>query len=105
MQSLYVYEELTSFNITKNKKIVGTGTIDSYGNAGSIGGIYQKVITAYLTGADIFFVPVSSMDPEIYKNESNYKEAKESYDKLDNPKMKLVVVSSLDDIIDYLKNN
>ena len=105
MQSLYVYEELTSFNITKNKKIVGTGTVDSYGNAGAIGGIYQKVITAYLSGADIFFVPVSSMDPHVYENESNYIEAKESYDKLDNPKMKLVVVSSLDDIIDYLKNN
>ena len=105
MQSLYVYEELTNSYLTKNKKIVGTGTVDAYGNAGAIGGIYQKVITAYLSGADIFFVPVNSMDPLLYQNESNYIEAKESYDKLNNPKMKLVVVSSLDDIIYYLKNN
>lgn len=105
MQSLYVYEQLTNSYLTKNKKIVGTGTVDAYGNAGAIGGIYQKVITAYLTGADIFFVPVSSMDPLVYKNESNYQEAKQSYDKLKNPKMRLVVVSNLDDIINYLKNN
>ena len=105
MQALYVYEELTNSCFTTNQKIVGTGTVDSYGNAGAIGGIYQKVITAYLTGADVFFVPVSSMDPSIYQNESNYIEAKKSYDNLDNPKMKLIVVSNLDDIIKYFKQN
>ena len=105
MQSLYVYEQLTNTNLTKNKKIVGTGTVDAYGNAGAIGGIYQKVITAYLTGADIFFVPVSSIDPLIYQNELNYIEAKKSYDNLGKTKMKLVVVSNLEDIIMYLKNS
>ena len=60
----------------------GTGTVDKDGNAGAIGGIYQKVIAANLNKADIFFVPVSSMDYEIYSKESNYLEALESYQKL-----------------------
>lgn len=104
MQSLYIYEALTGGHLTNNLKIVGTGTVDVYGNAGPIGGIYQKVITANLCGADIFFVPVSSLDENVYKNESNYIEAVESYNNLNNTKMKLVIVSSLNDIIEYLKN-
>ncbi len=103
MQSLYVYEKLTGNRLTSHLKIVGTGTVDIFGKAGAIGGIYQKVITANLSGADIFFVPVSSMDPNIYKEENNYQEAYASYQNLKHTKMKLVPVSSLDDIIDYLK--
>lgn len=105
MQALYVYDALTGSFLTRNKKIVGTGTVDAYGNAGAIGGIYQKVITASLYGTDIFFVPVSSLDEEIYKNESNYIDAMEAYQKLESNKMKLVPVSSLEDIVEYLKNN
>ena len=105
MQALYVYDSLKNNNLTKGLRIVGTGTVDAYGNAGPIGGIYQKVLAAHLANADIFFVPVSSLEEEIYMNESNYLEAISSYQNLKNPKMKLVVVSSLNDIINYLKNS
>ena len=57
-----------------------------------------------LNKADIFFVPVSSMDEEVYSKESNYVEAYESYEKLGKTKMKLVPVASLYDIIDYLSD-
>ena len=103
MQSLYVYEALTNFRLTRSKKIVGTGTVDAFGKAGPIGGIYQKVITANKSGADIFFVPVTSLDESIYSQEDNYKEALSSYQNLGKTKMKLVPVSSLEDIIIYLK--
>lgn len=103
MQSLYVYEALTNFRLTRDKKIVGTGTVDAFGKAGPIGGIYQKVITANKSGADIFFVPVTSLDESIYSQEDNYKEALSSYQNLGKTKMKLVPVSSLEDIINYLK--
>lgn len=103
MQSFYVYEVLTGGLLSKGLKIVGTGTVDKDGNAGAIGGIYQKVIAANLNKADIFFVPVSSMDYEIYSKESNYLEALESYQKLGKTKMKFVPVASLNDIIEYLK--
>ena len=102
MQSFYVYELLTGGKLSKGLKIVGTGTVDEFGNAGAIGGIYQKVIAANLNKADIFFVPVSSMDYDVYSKEENYLEAYESYQALGKTKMKLVVVSSLNDIINYL---
>lgn len=104
MQALYVWDSLNSNQYTEKLKIVGTGTIDVYGNAGPIGGIYQKIIVANLAKADIFFVPVSSLDPDVYTKESNYIEAIESYQNLKNTKMKLVIVSSLNDIINYLKD-
>lgn len=105
MEALYVYDSLKSNTLTNGLRIVGTGTVDVYGNAGPIGGIYQKVIAAHLANADIFFVPVSSLEEEIYTKESNYLEALSSYQNLKNPKMKLVIVSSLNDIINYLENN
>ena len=63
----------------------------------------KKVITANKSGADIFFVPVTSLDETIYSQEDNYKEALSSYQNLGKTKMKLVPVSSLEDIINYLK--
>ena len=48
---------------------------------------------------------ISSLEEEIYTKESNYLEALSSYQNLKNPKMKLVIVSSLNDIINYLENN
>lgn len=103
MQSLYVYEALTNHRLTSGLKIVGTGTVDVLGNAGPIGGIYQKVITAHLSGADIFFVPVSSMNEKEYVNERNYQDAYAAYQSLKHPKIQLVPVASLDDMIDYLE--
>lgn len=103
MQALYVYESLTGNTLTRGLKIVGTGTVDSYGNAGAIGGIYQKVITAHLAHADIFFVPVSCMDPNVYQQESNYLDAVASYEHLRKTNMKLVPIASLADAIDYLE--
>lgn len=104
MQSLHIYDELTGGRLTRNFKIVGTGTVDVYGNAGPIGGIYQKVITAHLSKADLFIIPVSSMNEEVYKLESNYKEAMRAYQTLDDTDMDIIVASSLDDIIKYLES-
>ena len=42
------------------------------------------------------------MDYDVYSKEDNYIEAYESYQALGKTKMKLVVVSSLNDIINYL---
>lgn len=104
MQSFYVYELLTGGKLSKGLKIVGTGTVDHLGNAGPIGGIYQKVIAAHLNKADIFFVPVSSSGYDVYSKEDNYIEAYASYKALGKTDMKLVAVSSLNDIINYLSS-
>ncbi len=102
MQSLYVYASLTGYKNLNKLKVAGTGTVDAYGDAGAIGGIYQKIITAELSNVDVFFIPVESMVEEEYKKENNYKDAIAAYNTLKNPHIKLVVVSSLDDVIEYL---
>lgn len=104
LQSFYVYEKLTGATLSSGLKIAGTGTVDIDGLAGPIGGIAQKIITAELSGVDIFFVPVSSPNYESDDSETNYRDALAAYNKLSNPHMKMVPVWSLAEIINYLTN-
>lgn len=102
LQSFYVYEKLTGAKLSNNLIIAGTGTVDIDGNAGLIGGIKQKIITAELSNVDIFFVPVTSPNYLEDPNEINYWDAMEGYNSLKNPKIKLVPVWNLSCIIAYL---
>lgn len=90
MIALTIYNKLTDEDITKGKKIVGTGTIDTSGNVGEIGGIKHKLMAADSKNADIVFVP-----------KENYKEAKQIKDKK-NYNFELVSISNFDDAIEYL---
>lgn len=92
MQSLFVYETLSGEHLSKGIKVCGTGTVTIDGIAGEIGGIKAKIMAASANRVDIFLCP-----------EENYVEAKEQYDKL-KTKMKLVMVTSLDDCINALRN-
>lgn len=92
MMALSVYSYLTE-DLTNNKKISGTGTIDKEGNVGEIGGVKYKLIGAVKNKADIFLVP----------NGENYEEAikvknEKGYD------IKIVGVSTLKEAIETLKN-
>lgn len=57
MMSLTIYNKLIKQDITKGKKIVGTGTIDINGNVGEIGGVKYKLIGAVKNEAEIFICP------------------------------------------------
>ena len=92
MMSLSIYDYLTSEDLTKGLKIVGTGTIDEFGNVGVIGGIEHKIKAAVKEDADIFFSP-----------SANYAEALEVVTK-ENLDITLVEVSHIDDAIEYLNN-
>lgn len=93
MLSLAIYNRLVSFDLTKGRKIVGTGTIDENGNVGEIGGVKYKVMGAYKGAADVFFVPVGNYDEAI-----KFKEEK-GYD------LNIVKVKTLDDAIEYLRRS
>ena len=93
MQTLAIYNSITNDDITKGKFILGTGGINLDGTATLIGGEQQKVVTAHLYEADIFFVP-----------SGNYESAKEKYDDLEDTKLVLVPVESFNDVINYLNN-
>lgn len=90
MMSLSIYDLLTEDDLTKGSKIVGTGTIDEFGNVGVIGGVSHKIKAAVKAKADIFFVPTE-----------NYEEAKKTVLE-DNLDIELVEVKHIDDAIEYL---
>ncbi len=93
LQTLSIYNRLTSFDYTNGLKIAGTGTISLDGKVGEIGGIKQKIYTAFDDSIDVFFCP-----------SENYDEAKVAYDNLNNKeKMALVRVETFTDAIDYLE--
>ena len=91
MMSLTVYNQLTKEDITKGKKIVGTGTIDIEGNVGEIGGVKYKLIGAVKNKADIFICP-----------EENYEEAKKvAKDK--NYNIKIISAHTFDEVLKKLE--
>lgn len=93
LQTLAVYNAITTDDVTKGKKIMGTGGISLDGTVSSIGGEKQKVITANLYTADIFFIP-----------EENYQTAKQQYDLMEEVSYELVSVKTFNDVLNYLKN-
>ena len=93
MIALNIYNSLTSEDITKGRKIAGTGTIDALGNVGAIDGVKYKIIGAHKNNMEIVLVP-----------KDNYEEAikvKEEY----NYDMEIVSVNTFDDALNYLINN
>lgn len=91
--SLALYDYLIKEDITNGLKISGTGTIDSNGNVGEIGGVKYKLAGAVKSKANIFFVP----------NGDNYDEAIR-IKKEKKYKIKIVGVSTFNDALNYLKN-
>ena len=92
MMSLQIYNALTSEDITKGLKIVGTGSINADGTAQEIGGVKYKVLAASKAKADVFFCP-----EENYNDAINIKNKRKL-------KLDIIKVSSLKDVIDYLES-
>jgi len=92
MTTLAIYNALTKYDITKGKTIAGTGTIDSEGNVGIIGGVKYKLSGAVKNNADIMLVP-----KENYEEALNYKK-EQKFD------IELISISTFKEAIDFLKN-
>ena len=60
MFALGIIDKLTPTNLTGGRIIAGTGTIDSQGNVGAIGGIQMKTIGARDAGATVFLAPAGN---------------------------------------------
>lgn len=91
MLSLAIYNNLVEEDITKGKKVVGTGTINIDGEVGEIDGVKYKILGASKKKADIFICP-----------EENYEEAievKKEF-KLD---IRIEKVKTFDEALEVLK--
>lgn len=93
MTSLAIYDTLIEEDLTNGLKIAGTGTIDSNGNVGEIGGVEYKLKGAVNEKSDIFFVPMGNNYDECLKIKKEKK-----YD------IVIVGISKIDDAIEYLEN-
>lgn len=72
MMALYIYNSLVEDDITKGKKVIGTGTINQDGTVGEIGGVKYKLLGAVRKKADIFLVPEGNYEEAVnVKNEKN----------------------------------
>ena len=91
MMSLTIYNQLVEEDITKGKKIVGTGTIDIDGNVGEIGGVKYKLIGAVKNDADIFMCPIE-----------NYEEAKKVAEEKDYD-ITIIAVHTFQEAIEKLE--
>jgi PDZ domain-containing protein len=62
MFTLAVIDKLSPGELNGGKFVAGTGTIDSDGDVGPIGGIKYKLIAADEAGAETFLVPAKNCD-------------------------------------------
>ena len=92
MMTLSIYDALVGEDITRGKKIVGTGTIDLNGNVGSIGGIEYKIKGAVKENADIFLVPTGD----------NYEDAKKTIEE-NNYDLKLIPITTFEEALNQLE--
>ncbi|WP_265457418.1 SepM family pheromone-processing serine protease [Enterococcus sp. HY326] len=92
MFTLEIYDQLTEGDLRHGQQIAGTGTIDSEGNVGQIGGIDKKVVSASQSGAAVFFAPTDGED---------YEDAVAAAKKIGTD-MEIVPVTTVQDALDYL---
>jgi len=62
MTALTIYDKLTSSNLSKGDKIIGTGTISKDGLVGDIGGVKYKLIGAVNNKAKVFICSKGNFD-------------------------------------------
>jgi PDZ domain-containing protein len=85
--SLGVIDALTNGSVTGSRTVAATGTIDSQGNVGDVGGVAQKTVAVENAGASIFLVP-----PQEYKVAMSK----------DRPGLGIYAVSTLDQALTVL---
>lgn len=95
LQTLSIFNRLQERDYTSGLTICGTGTIDTEGNVGAIGGIKQKVITASNNKVDVFFCPKD--------NEEDGLSAYNSLPAKKRKRMSFVVVKTFSDATSYLR--
>ena len=93
MMALSIYNKLTSDDLTKGKKIVGTGAIDKEGNVEEISGVAYKLAGSVKEKAEIFLVPSGK----------NYQEAIK-LKKERNYNISIIGVNTFQEALNYLNN-
>lgn len=92
MMALSIYNGLLEKDISNGMIIAGTGTIDADGQVGAIAGIEQKIIKAFMSRVDVFYV-----------DQYDYADALLACEKYGYNKDLVVSISQFDDILKDLE--
>ncbi|ANU10457.1 proteases-like protein [Planococcus antarcticus DSM 14505] len=98
MFTLEILNQLMDEDITKGYDIAGTGTMESDGSVGRIGGIDQKIMAADSADIEIFFAP---NEPVEGGGDSNYEIAVRTAEKI-GTSMEIVPVDTVEDALAFL---
>ncbi|MCH1623897.1 SepM family pheromone-processing serine protease [Fredinandcohnia quinoae] len=98
MFTIEIYNQLIKEDLTHGLNIAGTGTINSDGIVGPIGGISQKIVAADNSNVDIFFAPNENGKPN-----SDYEQALETAKDIKSD-MKIIPVDTFEEAIKYLES-
>ena len=93
MLSLAIYSKLNKVDLTRGRKVAGTGTINEEGVVGEIAGIKYKLAGAVKNDVDIFLTP----------NGENYEEAIKEKEK-NNYDIEIYGVDTFESALEILKN-
>jgi PDZ domain-containing protein len=96
--TLAILEVLTPGELTGGQVVAATGTIDSDGHVGAIGGIQQKVVTVLHEGVKVFLVPAD--DNCGNGGSCNYSEAKAKA----GDRLQIIPVATLDQALEALSS-
>ncbi|MGA8724045.1 MAG: S16 family serine protease, partial [Acidimicrobiales bacterium] len=88
--TLGVMDALTNGSLTGSKTVAATGTMDSSGDVGDVGGVPQKTVAVENAGATIFLVPPQEYSAALSK---------------DRPGLKIFKVSTLNQALSVLAAN
>jgi PDZ domain-containing protein len=88
--TLGVMDALTNGSLTGSKTVAATGTMDSHGDVGDVGGVPQKTVAVENAGATIFLVPPQEYSAALSK---------------DRPGLKIYKVSTLNQALGVLAAN
>ncbi len=88
--TLGVMDALTNGSLTGSKTVAATGTMDSRGDVGDVGGVPQKTVAVENAGASIFLVPPQEYSAALSK---------------DRPGLKIYKVSTLNQALGVLAAN
>ena len=89
--ALDIYNKITEFDLTKGKKISGTGVIYEDGRVGAIDGVKYKLNGAVNKKADVFIVPSENYSEAVSEKEKN------------NYNIEIIEADNLHNVIEKLK--
>ena len=86
--TLMLIDALSSGSLTNHQVIAATGTINADGDVGDVGGVAQKTVAVYNSGARVFLVPMGEVA---------------TAQKVREPGLRIIGVSTLDQALAALR--